>query len=133
MKRFPAALALCSLLTVVPIAGATAVEDPIYVKIGQTADITAASTPQVTHLAVPITYRCPVGETGVLDVVVSQASPNQGFGTVPLTCTGQDVRVTVDVQSNFGGPAFTPGEASVNVYIFGSPQSWYASDQMKIR
>lgn len=133
MKRLPAVVTLGSLLTVLPVAAANAVEDPYYVKIGQTADITSQSTPQVTHLAVSITYRCPVGATGFLDVVVSQATTNQGFGGNPATCTGQDVRETVDVQSNYGGTAFTPGQASVNASIIGSPQNWYASDQIKIR
>ncbi|UKA64517.1 hypothetical protein [Arthrobacter sp. FW306-04-A] len=132
MKRLSAALALGSLLAVVPMAGATAAEDPYYIKIGQTADITAASTQQITHLAMPITYRCPVGATGFLDVVVNQGA-TQGFGGNYVTCTGGDVRETVDVQSNFGGPAFTPGQASVNVFLVGSPQNFYTSDQVKIR
>ncbi|MEZ2390133.1 hypothetical protein AB6813_11400 [bacterium RCC_150] len=131
MKRLPAVLTLGSVLAVVPIAGATAAEDPYYIKIGQTAEITAASNQQITHLAIPISYRCPVGATGFLDVVVKQGT-TQGFGGNPVTCTGKDIRETVDVQSNFGGPAFTPGEASVNVFIAGYPESFYASDQVKI-
>lgn len=133
MKRLPAVVALGSLLAVVPVAGANAVEDPYYIKIGQTADITAQSSPQVTHLALTVTYRCPVGTTGFLDVVVSQANPYQSFGGNPVTCTGQDVRETVDVQSNYGGPGFTPGQASVSVELVGSAQNWFASDQIKIR
>lgn len=132
MKRLPAVLAVVSLLAVVPAAGASAAADPYYIKIGQTADITAASNQQITHLAMQVTYRCPVGATGFLDVVVNQGI-TQGFGGGFVTCTGSDVRQTVDVQSNFGGPAFIPGEASVNVFLVGSPQSFYGSDQVKVR
>ncbi|GAC1499317.1 MAG: hypothetical protein NVS2B15_21960 [Pseudarthrobacter sp.] len=132
MKRISAVLTLGSLLTVVPAAGAFAVPDPYDIKIGQQADITAASTPQVTHLSLTVTYRCPVGATGFLDVVVNQGT-TQGFGGNPVTCTGHNVRETVDVQSNFGGPAFTPGQAAVNVFLIGSPQNFFASDQVRIR
>jgi hypothetical protein len=132
MKRLPAVLALTGLLAAAPVAGASAAQDPYYIKIGQTAEITAASNQQITHLALKITYQCPVGASGFLDVLVDQGS-TQGFGGNYVTCTGKDVRETVDVQSNFGGPAFTPGEASVNVFLVGSPQNFAASDQVKIR
>lgn len=132
MKRLPAVLSLTGLLAAGPVASAVAAQDPYYIKIGQTAEITAASNQQITHLALTITYRCPVGASGFLDVSASQGS-TQGFGGNYVTCTGKDVRDTVDVQSNFGGPAFTPGDASINVFLAGDPQNFAASDQIKIR
>jgi hypothetical protein len=108
MKRLSAVLALTSLIAAAPAAGAFAAEDPYYIKIGQTADITAASTTQVTDLAPTITYRCPVGASGFLDVLVNQGD-TQGFGGGYVTCTGRDVRQTFVVESNFGGPSTHPG------------------------
>lgn len=132
MHRLPAVIATAGILALAPATAAIAAEDPYYIKIGQDATITDASNAEITHLSLVVTYRCPVGATGFLDVVVNQGS-TQGFGGNPVTCTGRDVRDTVDVQSNFGGPAFVPGTANVNVFLVGSPQNFNASDQIRIK
>jgi hypothetical protein len=73
--------------------------------------------PEGATLTVPVTVNCGVGEFGFVTVTVVQATGHrlaQGSGGTPLTCTGSDQPLTIQVGNFPGVNAYKKGSASVS-------------------
>ena len=85
------------------------------VRIGRTATLGAKGA----TLKVPVTFNCPPGDGGSLQVQVNERSGNgiaQGFGGRNITCTGGIQHVVVTVTA-FDKP-FKPGTAHVQAFLY---------------